>query len=290
MGFSNDMLYKDIESVELVSFTEKEYANWLRSMNKPIVEKNGQYWLKVKKGFYQTTHLFSKNDLEQIQFPNLATWGIRSALSIKDQDKANINYHLHMITGEKLENFSIDDLSSNRRSQIRRSFKKCDFVELLDKDVLYNEGFDLYKTSSDRIGRMNTQSKETYLPKCGNYINDGKNNHLVLAGFVDGRLGGYIEIVAVNGIAYLESANFHTFALPSYLSIGLHYHMIKICQKSPGIHTLVHGQVSHMKDSLRVYKKSLTFDEVQIPAFFKITPILRPVLKVILKKAFGAKM
>lgn len=279
---------RDINEAVLVPFNEAGCAEWKRSRGKQIIEKEGLYWQQVKKGFYQTSNLLSKCPFNKIYMPAWNSWGVRVALPSEDKEWANMNYNFYMLQGDDLKNFEMSTLSSNRRNQVRRSFKRCQFYELLDKQLLLDQGYKVFKSCSERVGRSYIRPECEFNSKCGNFINDGRNNHLVLVGLVGDKLAGYIEAYAVEGVAYLETANFLSSELSSYVSVGLHYHMIRICKESPGIHTLVHGQVTGNNKSLRTFKNSMHFKEIKVPAVIKISPLLQPVYSKLIKKKFAA--
>ena len=281
---------RDINESVLTPFSEAKCAEWKQSRGKHIIEKDGYYLQQVKKGFYQSSNVLAQCPYEDISMPAWNAWGVRIALPPEDTAKANMNYHFYMLHGDDLLNYELSTLSSNRRNQVRRSFKRCQYYELLDKQLLLDQGYGVFTDCASRIGRTYVRPEDEFLLKCGNFINDGENHHMVLIGLVDGMLAGFIEAYAVEGVAYLETANFLSSALSSYVSVGLHYHIIRICKESPEIHTLIHGQVTYHTESLRTFKNSMQFKEIQVPAAVKISPLLQPFYSTLIKKRFAAML
>ncbi|HPG41151.1 MAG TPA: hypothetical protein PLP19_10860 [bacterium] len=280
MQIQGKTAFRDISIVTLNSFTPAEHVQWRRKCGKTIIESHGVYWQEIKRGFYQPSHLLYKCRPEQIALPKLMAWGVRAALTDEYISQANSHFNVHTISD--LQNYDLEQWSSNRRNQYRRSMKRCRFVEILDKDILLQEGFAVVRDSFARIGHdRGTPDENNYRNKCCNYLNDGQNRNMILAGLVDGKLGGIFEVYAVDGFAYLETANFADFALSSYVSIGLHYEFIQVCRRSPAIHTLVHGQVAADDEGLRTYKKSLNFNEQSIPSLVKLLPGVSAAMRII---------
>lgn len=97
---------------------------------------------------------------------------------------------------------------------------------------------------------------------------------MILAGLIDGKLGGYIEAHAVDGTAYIQSVYVATEALSSYIGTGLVFDFVQICQRSDKIHQIVYGQHSREDEALCVFKDGMRFPVKHIPAKVRINPLV----------------
>ncbi len=87
----------------------------------------------------------------------------------------------------------------------------------------------------------------------------------VLAGMVEGKLGGFVVAAAVGGTAYIEEIQVHSDALKTGMAGGLLYEMAQLCRRSPGIVEVVHSAHNSEKESLAYFKEDLGFRITPIP-------------------------
>jgi len=255
-----------------------EYAAWQKSLGHKIRQKNGVYWHELRTGFFQPIHLLTRLNVSQIKPPSAFYWGIRSGLKEEDENYANgsILYH----TFPDFKTFGLHSLSKNRRKNIRKCFKNTDIIQVRDGQLLKNQGYDVVCSSLTRTRHRKIPDRERYLSGCTAYINTGDNSRMVLAGLVNGKLGGYLEICSVDGIAYVQTLYLATEAMKYCICSGLFFTIYMICQKSDHIIEMAIGQPVTGDDKLNVFKKSMGQTIKSIPSRYKILFPVKPILKL----------
>jgi hypothetical protein len=97
---------------------------------------------------------------------------------------------------------------------------------------------------------------------------------LLLAGLIDGKLGGYLSGVVVEGTAYMEDRIVATEALKTGINTGLTYNFVQLCRRNHVIERIVSGLHCRENDSLCAFKESMGFSIAYIPAKVQINPII----------------
>lgn len=191
--------YIDVSEATIKPISTEELAKIRRAQGAHIISHNGCFWEEITRYFYQPVHLLARLNIEAVP-PAQFRWGYRAVLSDNDASKANGTIPVHLLTN--LEDHDTHLLSSNRRHHLRMCRKKVKIVVLTQQDILREHGYDVVASSLKR-------TKHEKVPTFDSYIMSSDvtnfNNHLVLAGLVDGKLGGYLSGYAVNNTAYFAS-------------------------------------------------------------------------------------
>jgi hypothetical protein len=101
----------------------------------------------------------------------------------------------------------------------------------------------------------------------------------VLAGIVDGGLGGYVTRTAVHGTAYIDNVWIATEALRSAIGTGLVFEFVQACRRGGGIREVAFGLDSAEDRSLVAFKEHLGFPVRLVPARVRINPLLAPIVR-----------
>ncbi|MBN2411466.1 hypothetical protein JXQ31_07220 [candidate division KSB1 bacterium] len=267
-----------LKESKLVPANINEFAEWKRSLGQKIIYKNGIYWEELRAGFFQPIHLLMRLNKSQIKTPAPLYWGIRSGLNEEEKNDANgsILYH----TFPDFKTFGFHSFSKNRRKNIRKCFNTAEIIEVRDGQLLKDQGYDVVYSSLSRTRHRKIPQRDAYLKGCTAYINNGDNSRMVLAGLVNGKLGGYLEICSVEGIVYVQTLFMATDAMKYCISAGLFYTIYMICQKSESVTEMAIGQPVTDDDNLNVFKKSMGQIVKSIPAWYKIIFPIKPILKL----------
>jgi hypothetical protein len=89
---------------------------------------------------------------------------------------------------------------------------------------------------------------------------------LIVAGFVDGRLAGYLESYAVDGILYGRDLYVDDEKMRTGIATGLYMDMIQFGVRAPEIDQICLGPVLLERPGLTWFKRGLGFSEVAVPA------------------------
>jgi hypothetical protein len=104
-------------------------------------------------------------------------------------------------------------------------------------------------------------------------------SHLVLAGIIDGRLGGYLTGTRVRGSAYIDNVWIATEALRSAIGTGMVFEFVQACRRGSGVREVVFGLHSIEDPSLVAFKEHLGFSVVQVPAKARINRFVAAVVR-----------
>ncbi|PPS39866.1 hypothetical protein B1A85_21730 [Chroococcidiopsis sp. TS-821] len=250
--------------------TELEMATWRHQQGFHIILHRDRYWEKIRPGFYQPVHLLARLSAEQATKPTSLCWGFRAALSEADIAGSNGSIPVHLLSD--LNNYDLQNFSSNRRHNLRRCQKRVKIVELTDTEILHHQGYEVVFSAAKRTQYLKAPSKQEYLANLKHFI--APKHRLVLAGIIGDKLGGYISGYAVDGVAYFENLYVATEVLTTNINSGLVYEFVQVCRRSGKIREVVNGLHSREDRALCVYKESIGFPVKQIPGKVVLNPIV----------------
>ncbi|MDB6152579.1 MAG: hypothetical protein JWL90_1032, partial [Chthoniobacteraceae bacterium] len=166
-----------------------------------VVYHQQRYWMEAPRGFYQPIHWMARHGIEQAVAPRRWAWGFRTSLNEEAAaTQSNGSVPVHLLAD--LSTYTFDNFSSGRRYHLRRSRKRAVIVELLGPALLHAEGFAVMQSAQGRTGYGETGSREDYDAMIEKHVDPLRR--LVLAGMVNGRLGGYLGGTACGETAYID--------------------------------------------------------------------------------------
>ena len=266
---------RNVAEAVLASMTEDQLAGWRREEGHRTVLHGQRYWTEIARGFYQPIHWLAQLLPEQAHPPGQLWWGFRAALFPGGAACTNGTIPIHVLSD--IENYGPHSLSSKRRSQLRRCRRVATIVELMDPQLLREQGHKVVQSARHRTRYAKPPSHDAYIASLATYIQPGRR--LVLAGMVDGTLGGYLAGFAVDGTAYIDEVHLATEFLSSDLGTGLVVDFVQICQRSGGIGKVVYGLHARENESLCAFKQKMLFRVQHIPARVRINPVIGTLLR-----------
>jgi hypothetical protein len=245
---------RDTSAAAFAVLTEKELAERRRAEGVRVVEHAGRYWEQTgAPGFFQPVHLLARLAPEEATRPTPFSWGYRAALTPECAGAANGT--VPIVRLENLKDYDFNNLPSNRRTKIRKCQRVARLVQLTGPELLLEQGYEVVIDALSRTRHKAPPSREDYAAEVKQYFQGG--HWLVLAGVIDGKLGGYVDGYAVDGVAYGGKAYYATWALPTNISTSLVFEFTQVCRRLGTVHTLVNGlharenaQLSHFKDEM----------------------------------------
>ncbi|MGY2003853.1 hypothetical protein [Blastococcus sp. SYSU DS1024] len=102
---------------------------------------------------------------------------------------------------------------------------------------------------------------------------------IVLAGLVDGRLGGYTSGHAVDGTAYARDMVIAGWALPTSISAGLMHEFFAACRRAGTVHEVVDGLHAREDEGLCRYREMLGIPVQRVPARLAMPPGVGAVIR-----------
>jgi hypothetical protein len=245
----------------LSSVSESERVEMLVRTGVRVVKHRGYSWQQIRPGYYKRIHLLASTPARHAIRPSPLCWGFMTTLPEDDARYANATLPIHVLPD--LAGFEIDRLSPRRRNKVRKSRREATLVQLLDSNLLREQGHGLYVSHLQRTRHLRIPSADQYLASIARITAGG---NLIIAALVGSRLAGYVHGMAVDGVAYLEDVVVGTEFLGQQLGIGLNVEFILACQRSDGIHTLVHGLHAREDPGLDEFKLGLGLRVVHVPS------------------------
>lgn len=258
----------DLADAYIPVVTEAEYAEHLRRLGRRVVTHRDRFWLEKSPGLYRPVHALARLSAWQATRPTQACWGYQACLLESDAHLANAVAPMYLVSD--LHGYDEDALPSSRRYKLRKARRASRLVQLTGPALLREQGYEVLTSAHRRNGYGRLPTKEEYLAALDHF--DQAAHGIVLAGLVDGELGGYVTGHAVDGTAYVRDVVVATEALRTHVSTGLTYEFIYACQRSPGVKELVHGWHAPEDEGLSRYKDWFGFPLHRVPARTGLLP------------------
>jgi hypothetical protein len=246
----------------LTVMTEAELASMWAEEGDAVVVHDGRHWRATHPGFYQPTHLLARMKGGEITRPTLLCWGYRAALTEEDAYQASGSIPLYLLT--EIGTFTEGALSRNRRSDLRRCRRNVEFRRLRDPSLLMEQGHRVFMSAVRRLGYWRPLNEADYRRRVERRSQHGRR--LIVAGLIDGRLGGYLDSYAVNGVLYPEEIIVATDALRTGIGTGLYVETIEIGREAGAVRDICNGLDTPEDPELCHFKESLGFRVVHVPA------------------------
>lgn len=260
-----DRSYSQVRDSSEAAFrvlTEKELAEHRRREGARVIEHGGHYWEQTgAPGFFQPVHLLARLTAEQATRPTSLSWGYRAALTPESSQVANGK--VPVVRLPDLASYDLPSLSSNRRNKLRKCQRLVQIVQVTGPALLLEQGYDVVVDALSRTKHKKPPSRERYASDIQKYFEG--THWCVLAGLVDGRLGGYLDGYVVDGIGYGVNAYYASWALPTNLSTGLVFEFAQVCRRLGGVHTIVGGLDAREAPQLGQFKDDMGFIVEPVP-------------------------
>jgi hypothetical protein len=267
---------RDTSAAVFAVLTEKELAERRRAEGVRVIEHAGHYWEQTgAPGFFQPVHLLGRLTPKEATRPTPFCWGYRAALTPECAGAANGTAPIVRLPN--LKDYDFNSLSSNRRNKIRKSQRLVSLVQLTGPELLLEQGYEVVVDALSRTEHKAPPSREAYATEVKQYFQGG--HWLVLAGVIDGRLGGYADGYVVEGVAYGCRAYYASWALPTNISTSLVFEFAQICRRHGNAHTLVNGLHAREEAQLSRFKDEMGFVVEHIPIKWEMNALARSFIR-----------
>jgi hypothetical protein len=246
----------------LTVMTEAELAALRAEDGARVVRRDGRYWYQIFPGFYQPIHLLARMKAAEVGRPTRLCWGYRAALRDEDALLANGSVPVHLLT--EVEHFTEGVLNRNRRRDLRRCRQEVELRRVRDPSLLVEEGYRVFMSAMGRVAYWQPLTRVEYRRRAERRAADERR--LIIAGLADGRLGGYLESYAVDGVLYTHELIVATEALRTGISTGLYVETFEIGARAGTVHTVCVGLHTPEHPDLCTFKAGLGFRVVHVPA------------------------
>lgn len=259
---------RDVGECRVPDVSEAEWAEHVRSRGRRVVRHRGRFWQQLYPGFYRPVHDMARLSAQEATRPTPACWGFQARLTDHDAHRANAAIPTHLVTD--LDGFDEASLPKTRRHALRKARERARLVELTGPALLREQGYEVLASAHERTGYGRLPSRDAYLASLDG--STGPAAGVVLAGIVDGRLGGYLTGHAVDGTAYAVTSVVATWALRSNMATGLHYEFLHACRRARTITEIVDGLHAREDEGLCRNKEMLGVPLVRLPARVTMAP------------------
>jgi hypothetical protein len=272
----SDLQVRDSSEATFSVLTEKELARRRSAEGVRVIYHRGHYWEQVgAPGFLQPVHLLARLTPEEATRPSPFSWGYRAALTPECAGAANGTVPVMRLPD--LENYDLKRIPTRRRTNLRKCQRLVRIVQLTGPALLLEQGYETVVDALSRTQYKKPPSREQYFAKLRTYFEG--DHWCVLAGLIDGKLGGYIDGCVVDGVAYWLSAYYATSALPTNISTGLVFEFAQICRRLKNAQSLVGGLHSREVPHLDRFKADMGFVVDHIPIKWNMNLLARTFLR-----------
>lgn len=267
---------KDASTARFRVLTEQELAECRRREGVRVIQHGAHYWAQQgAPGFFQPVHMLAALTPEEVTRPTPWCWGYRAALTPETSGAANGT--MPIVRSPELDAYDVDSLSANRRNKLRKCQRLVRIVQLTGPALLLEQGYDVVVDALSRTGHKKVPSREKFAADVRRYFQG--DHWCVLAGLVDGRLGGFLDGYVVDGIAYGGSAYYASWALPTNIATGLVFEFAQTCRRSGGIRILVNGLHSREAPQLSQFKDDMGFVVEHVPIKWSLNPLAKALIR-----------
>jgi hypothetical protein len=271
-----DNQIRDTSEATFAVLTEKEFAERRRDEGVRVVYHGGHYWEQVgAPGFLQPVHLLARLTPEEATQPTPFSWGYRAALTPETAGAANGTVPILRLSN--LEGYDVNSLSSGRKNHLKKCKRLVRIVQLTGPALLLEQGYEIVIDALSRTQHKKPPSREQYDTEVRKYFQG--NHECVLAGLIDGKLGGYLHGHVVDGVAYWISAYYATWALPADISTGLVFEFAQLCRRLENVRMLVGGLHSREAPQLSQFKTAMGFVVDPIPIKWRMNALARTFIR-----------
>jgi hypothetical protein len=262
------------DAPQLVVLTEAECASMMEEEGARIVERDGRYW-EIDRGFCQPIHLLARFRGAEIRRPSRLCWGYRAALAEEDAHLANGSIPLHLLANAR--QFTEGRLVRLRRRDLRKCRDEVEFRRLRDPSLLLEQGWGVFSSAQLRAPFGRPLTREGYQRRVEQRAYDPRR--IFVAGLIDGKLAGYMEAYAVDGVLYTHELFVATEFAQTGIATGLYVETMQVGVRAGTIREICYGLHLPERPGLQTFKDSLGCPLVQVPALVSIPAPARAYVK-----------
>ena len=251
---------------QVTVMTEAGFADMRGEEGARVVERNGRFWGQTFPGFYQPIHQIATFHASEIKRPTWRCWGYRAALAVEDADTANGSIPVSLMSN--VREFTEATFDRNRARDLRRCRQEVEIRRVFDPDIFDREAWPVYLSAKERVDPGGRMDEADYRAMMTRRAPDPRR--LIVGGFRDGKLAGYLESYAVDGILYGRDLYVATEHMQTGIGTGLYLETILSGVRTPAIDQICLGPILLDRPGLTAFKGTLGFSTVAVPASIAI--------------------
>ena len=266
----------DMASAQLVSASERQYAEWYREKGAHVILHRGRYWEKIARGFCEPIHWLARLRADEVSRPTLSCWGYRASLHENAASMANSTMPMNLLSG--LGNYTMENLPPKRRTDLRKCRKLVSIIQLRSPKVLQEQGYEVALSAFKRTGHGTPPDRQQY-HQAEIQSFPSQPFQIAIAGLVNEKLGGYAKAYAIEDTVYVYAVKIATEFLPTAIGTGLTFDLVQVCRQTEGIKHVLYGLHSPEDPQLVAFKEGMGFKTVAIPSYLWMLPGLRTFIR-----------
>ena len=250
-----------------------EYGDQLSRLGQKVHFNDGICWLNVKPGYCRTAWRM------QTITPGSARPSFRhSYLGFSHaSDITNSSKSDYRILRRELPSggsFSIDSLSANRRSKVRRGLKRCSITIATDLSPYLNQMMDAAIDARVRTGtgkpveyyRENSVAWQQELVE----LSEMKDNYFLLS-IIDDCVIAYFHCIVVEQSMSITAAKSHSRFLSDYPNDALVFSALDYAFNHWDCNAVLYGDYASQDEKLNEFKLGYGFEVYSVPQFEHLT-------------------
>jgi len=265
----------------LLHLTEADLAELRLDEGARVVEVAGRFWAETFPGFFQPIHQLAEHRADRVVRPTWRCWGYRSVLVAEDRRRANGAYPVHL--DPDFRNWTVARFADHRRRDLRRCQRLVRIAVTSDPEPFLADGWSAYAETQRRIG-LRAVSRQRYLAEIARRVPDPRR--LFVAGFVGGRLAGYLESYIVDGVLYGRDLFVRDDAVATGIATGLYHRTFEIGAASGLADRLCLGPEHSERPGLAFFKASMGVGVVRLPIRVVIPGPVRAAMRALRPAAY----
>jgi hypothetical protein len=248
---------------ELTVMTEAGLAALRQEDGIRVRSSVGRQWGEIFRGFYQPIHLLARLRRAEIRRPTLACWGYRAALTDEDAGSANASMPVHLLSD--VGHFTEAALGGSRTRDLRKCRQQVEIRRERDPAVLVDQGYAVFMSAQRRTDFYSRPATEAeFRLRMEQQVSDVRR--LFVVGIVNGKLGGYLQSFAVEGVLYPHELYVASECMRTGIGTGLYVDTIAIAARSGAIEEACFGLDTPDRAGISAFKVSMGAPLVDVPS------------------------
>jgi hypothetical protein len=173
---------------------------------------------------------------------------------------------VHLLTD--VGQYTEGSLNRNRRRDLRKCRREVEIRRLRDPSLLVEQGYGVFMSAMRRVAYWRPLTEVDFRRRMERRARDERR--LIVAGLIDGRLGGYLESYAVDGVLYTHELFVATEVLPTGIGTGLYFATIEMGARTGIVNDVCLGLHTPEHPDLCTFKDGLGFRVAHVPALSSI--------------------
>lgn len=260
---------------------EKDFISQQIKAGYKIHFQQGVWWEKAAPFFYKPVLPFQEI-LRGKSKPKLAVSFLGYSHCVPEGSYANKVWSVMVLRNEKLKNFSIYNLSANRRKLVRKGLRRVEIKKIENIYFVVDDIRDICISSADRTSHgkppnyyiKHYNEWKSFITKLFNLP-----NREWWGAFHQGKLIAYFYAYQISHTMYVNTHKSHSQFLGKKPNDALFFAFIDYCKRLPDCTELSLGDWNKDNPGINEFKMKYGFKKVDLPVYADYNPLVRLAIK-----------